>query len=219
LYPTGNSSFNTYDGNSFILVAPPDGLHPVSISSQLYNTFEDGDNRKANWVGTYVGSQTYYYPYKYKVRAVSSATIGVTEDQMVLRLAEQYLIRAEAYIQTSDIPSGIADLNKLRDRSRAAVTPSIPNPLPALSTGLSKADALAAVEHERQVELFTEWGDRWFTLKRMKGFGNPSLSRADEIMPAITALKGGTWNTNWQLYPLPLTELQKDVSLSQNAGY
>ena len=138
---------------------------------------------------------------------------------MVLRLAEQYLIRAEASIQNGDIASGIADLNTIRARARAAGTINVPNPLPALSSTLSKNDALLALEHERHVELFTELGDRWLTLKRLKGLSNTGISRADEIMPAITTTKGGTWSTNDQLYPISLTELNSDNKLTQNPGY
>jgi len=76
-----------------------------------------------------------------------------------------------------------------------------------------------ALEHERQVEMFTELGDRWFTLKRLKGYTNNSISRADEYMPAITAAKGGTWNTNKQLFPIPLSELTSDVFHKANPGY
>lgn len=218
--PTSNSSWNTYDATVFILTTPPSYSNPVSLSNGLYNAFEDGDNRKTSWVGSLSsGATTYYFPYKYKVRNTGYATIPLTEDQMVLRLAEQYLIRAEASIQHGDIAGGIADLNTLRARARAAGTTAIPDPLPALSSTLSKNDALLALEHERQVELFTELGDRWLTLKRLKGQSNPGISRADEIMPAITAAKGGTWSTDDQLYPLSLTELNSDSKLTQNPGY
>ena len=218
--PTGNSSWNTYDATVFILSTPPSYSNPVSLSIGLYNAFEDGDSRKTSWVGSLQsGSTTYYFPYKYKVRNTSSATIPLTEDQMVLRLAEQYLIRAEASIQNGDIAGGIADLNTIRARARAAGTIDVPDPLPALSSTLSKNDALLALEHERQVELFTELGDRWLTLKRLKGLSNPGISRADEIMPNIATAKGGTWSTNDQLYPISLIELNSDNKLTQNPGY
>lgn len=217
------NNLNTYEGNSFILISAPNYAFPVSLSSGLYNTFEPGDDRKTNWTGAYTstgtGAKTYPYAYKYKVRAISTATIPITENAIMLRLAEQYLIRAEARIHANKIADGIDDLNALRTRARAAATVAVPNPLPALSTTLNMTDALKAAEHERQVEMFAEMGDRWLTLKRTKGFDNPAISRADEIMPAITTAKGGQWNTDWQLYPIPATEIINDVNLSQNHGY
>ncbi len=217
------NNMNTYEGNTFIMIGAPNYSKPVSLSNTLYNSFEAGDNRKTSWVGsvttTGTGAATYYFPYKYKVRATGTATIPLTENAIMLRLSEQYLIRGEAYIQTNNIASGIADLNVLRTRARASASATIPNPLPALSPTLSLTDALKAVEHERQVEMFTEMGDRWLTLKRTRGFSNPAISRADEVMPAVTLAKGGVWNTNWQLYPIPVGDLQKDKSLVQNPGY
>jgi len=218
--PSTNSSLNTYEGNVFILVAPPNFSHPGSMSNTLYNAFEAGDNRKANWVGHFtLGPTTYYFPYKYKVRQTSFSAVSLTEPEMILRLGEQYMIRAEAYIQNNQVAQGIADINTIRARARATATATVPNPLPAISTSLTQPLALMALEHERQVEMFTELGDRWFTLKRLKGYTNNSISRADEYMPAITAAKGGTWNTNKQLFPIPLSELTSDVFIKQNPGY
>jgi starch-binding outer membrane protein, SusD/RagB family len=39
------------------------------------------------------------------------------------------------------------------------------------------------------------------------------------VMPAATAAKGGTWNDQWELYPVPLTDLESDQNLVQNPGY
>lgn len=220
--PTSLTS-NTYEGNQFILVTAPTESYPVAVSSYLYNSFEAGDNRKVSWIGSFTTTGTapvtYRFPYKYKVRATGAASLPLTENEVLMRLAEQYLIRAEAYIQTGQIALGMADLNTLRARSRATPTLAVPNPLPGLSASLSKADALLAVEHERQVELFSEFGDRWLTLKRMKGYSNPTVSRADEVMPAITLAKGGVWNTNWQLYPVPASDILSNINLTQNPGY
>jgi hypothetical protein len=64
------------------------------------------------------------------------------------------------------------------------------------------------------VELFTEGGHRWFDLKR--------TGAIDAVMGApgnVCQQKGGHWDTNWQLYPIPLTELQAEPALVQNKGY
>ncbi len=162
----------------------------VGLSSQLMAAFEPSDKRKTSWVGTTVsGTTTAYYPNKYKVR--SSTT--VTEYVIVLRLPEQYLIRAEA--------RAIADINVVRARAG----------LPALVLTLTQVQVLAAIEQERRIEFFSEWGFRWFDLKR--------TGRVDAVMTAYAPIKGGTWNTNWQLYPIPLADLNTNVNLTQNPGY
>jgi hypothetical protein len=79
-------------------------------------------------------------------------------------------------------------------------------------TAVNLQTMLSIIEHERQVELFSEWGHRWLDLKR--------TGRVNQVMSLITPQKGGNWNTNWQLYPIPLSEMQADPNLKpQNAGY
>jgi len=201
LFPAANS--NAQDGNLFILLATP---AYVSLSSAFaQNVFEPGDKRQNSWVKSYTDNTgTYYYPYKYKIKSGTSPS----EYSMVLRLAEQYLIRAEARInQPGKITSGIEDLNIIRTRSRLQPTESVPNPLPSLSAGLNKEVALLAVEQERRAELFSEWGHRWFDLKR--------TGRAD----AVLALLKHKWRSASVLYPIPSTESSRNHNLTQNDGY
>lgn len=195
------SSTDTYEGNYFILIAAPSSGSGVSISTELFNAFEPGDQRKANWVGSITaGGQTYYFPYKYK-----NLTYVGTEYTMVLRLAEQYLIRAEAQAHGAGngIVGALADLNAIRKRAG----------LPNYAGGTDKASVLTAILHERQVELFTEWGARWFDLNRT---GNTTA-----VMSVVTPLKGGTWNSDGyqELYPIPGNDMLKNSNLTQNPGY
>ena len=228
LEPTGISGLNTPEGYWYILSADPATFATATqgkmatLSTSLLNAFEPGDNRQTDWVGSFTDNSTtpattYYFPYKYKLGNYGNAS--VTEYSMVLRLAEQYLIRAEAEIEQGQTAAGIADLNVLRSRARGAATLAVPNPLPPLSGGLSKTDAMTALVQERRIELFSEFGHRWYDLKRLPGITNPSGKLADEVMPAATAAKGGTWNDEWELYPVPLTEMEADSKLVQNPGY
>jgi hypothetical protein len=201
LMPSTNT--NTMEGAIFILQATP---IEVSLSSSLaVNAFEPGDKRQSTWVQTYSNNTgTYYYPYKYKVK--SSA--NVTEYSMVMRLAEQYLIRAEARInQPGKIDQGIADLNVIRARARQAPTTGIPNPLLPLSSGLNQSAALLAVEQERRVELFAEWGHRWLDLKR--------TGRASAVLGPLKS----QWQPTDGLYPIPLNEITRNPNITQNQGY
>jgi len=195
-----NGGWNTEDAKAFILPSngPDATSHPFYLSNQLLNSFEANDQREANWINKLtVGSDTFYYPYKYKNATYNSA---VTEYEMVFRLAEQYLIRAEAEAQLNQFKESRNDLNAIR--TRAALLGTSAN---------DKNSLLTAILHERQVELFTEWGHRWFDLKRT---GN-----IDVVMSVVTLLKGGTWNTNWQWYPISRIELELNNKLTQNEGY
>ncbi|GEP97646.1 membrane protein [Chitinophaga cymbidii] len=184
------------------------------LSNSLLSRFEPGDNRRsAAWVGTSTANgNTYYFPHKYR-----SGTV-LTQYFTTIRLAEMYLIRAEAFIQQDQVENGVADLNVIRRRARAQADAQVPDPLPDLSLTLAKKEALLAVEQERRVELFME-GHRWFDLKRWNGIENPAVSRAEELMPAITTAKGGSWESYKMLFPLPQNEVLLNTNLEQNDEY
>lgn len=179
-------------------------LPGLALRENLLNSFELGDQRKSSWTAVnIINNQRYYYPYKYKIR--SGITVG--ECLIVFRLAEQYLIRAEARAEQGDLRGAILDLNILRTRSRAPVTAEISNPLPDLASEMVKSSVLDAVYKERSNELFCEWGHRWFDLKRT-AMANAVLSK---LKP--------TWKTHAQLYPIPFEETQINIFLTQNSGY
>jgi len=188
---------NTEDGNTFILVADPTYNNPVSLSDFLLNSFEAGDGRKAAWVDSYNGSQTYYFPKKYKIKSDPSQP---TEYLTVLRLAEQYLIRAEARAHLSKSGDAENDLNLVRSRASLSDTSSA-----------NQSELLGIIMHERRVELFTEWGHRWLDLKR--------TNTVDSVMSAVCPAKGGNWKSQWQLYPIPQQTIQFDHNLTQYPGY
>jgi hypothetical protein len=189
------ASFATVEGKTFILITQPTN---VTISPQLLNAFEIGDARKTNWVGSYTsGGTTWYFPNKYKDGTTATT---LNEYSMVLRLAEQYLIRGEAEADLNDLTDAIKDLNVIRARAGLATYAGLTD----------QASVLTAIAHERQVELFSE-NDRWFNLKR--------TNTADAVMTIVTPQKGSAWNSYQQLYPLNVSDLQYDPQLKQNAGY
>lgn len=173
----------------------------VCLSNDLVNTFEANDNRLVNWVRQTVvpaagttAAVTYYFPNKYK-----SATVG-SEYNVVLRLAEQYLIRAEARAQQNNISGAQADLNAVRTRAGLSNT-----------NAATKSDLVSAILKERRTELFTEFGHRFFDLKRTKTI--------DAVMGGYAPLKGGSWSSYKQFWPRPITDLQTDPNIQQTPGY
>jgi hypothetical protein len=80
--------------------------------------------------------------------------------------------------------------------------------LPLLHPDLNEEQVLEAIEQERKIELFAEWGHRWLDLKR--------LNKADmELGP----IKGNNWQSSDQLYPIPVYDLLTNPNLTQNQGY
>lgn len=168
-------------------------LPNYALRDELLNAFELGDARSAEWIGnaTY-NDVTYKYPAKYK-----SHTNDNTEYQVCLRLSEQYLIRAEARMQQNNITGAQDDLYVIRHR--AGLDHTTANDVPSLKL---------AIEHERQVEMFYEWGERWLDLKR--------TGRADVV---LRAEKPAGWQVTDVWYPIPLPATSTNSNLVQNAGY
>lgn len=185
---------NTQEGGQ-IIPATASTVPTFLLTPGFINSFTAGDLRKTNWTNSRVyAGQTLHYPYKYKV---ASNNQPVTEHYIVQRLAEIYLIRAEARAHLQNLPGSLSDLNIIR--SRAGLTPS----------SASTADELLAeTALQRKFELFTEWGHRWFDLKR-----------TGKAATVLGALKPATWQLTDLWWPLPSSQLLVNPSLVQNPGY
>jgi hypothetical protein len=188
-----NFEGDTADGSTFIFTSSPN----YTLTNHLMDAFEANDLRRDLWVGEVANpnsTEPWYHAFKYKKRL-----LGGTSDEysVQLRLAEQYLIRAEARAYQGNIPGAQADLNRIRNRAGLGDTPAN-----TLETLLDK------ILDERRVELFTEKGHRWFDLKRM--------GRAAEVLAPI---KPG-WRATDILLPIPEAELSLNPNLlPQNDGY
>jgi hypothetical protein len=189
---TNTTGISTY-GFNYNSIA--NSLPIYSLYDTLYKSFETGDLRKTNWTSdTTAGGVTYHRVTKYKTR---TGTTG-NEYNVALRFAELYLIRGEARAQQDKQDLAKSDIDVIR--TRAGLT--------GLPVGLSKDAMLLAIEQERKVELFGEWGHRWFDLKR--------TNRAATV---IGGQKKSTWKNTAILYPVPDAQRLINTSLSQNDGY
>lgn len=194
--------YNATPEGNLIIPYNPTSQPLLYLTPMLLNAFESQDNRRSVWVdSTIYSGMTYYYPQKYQIGSgQSSSTASYSEYYMVLRLSEQYLIRAEAEAHgaSGGVSSAIKDLDSIRGRAG----------LPFYIGSSDLDSVLQAIGHERQIELFGEWGHRWLDLKR---WGTaPSL---------LSGEKGYTVTTNVLLFPIPFGELQADPNLKQNPGY
>lgn len=186
------SGANTNEAVTFIFYSGPPYM--VSLSDDFVSQFEDGDLRRQHWIGEITdGSQIWYYPFKYKQDIPTSSS---QEYSIILRTAEQYLIRAEALARQGELDAAKEDLNKIRHTAGLGDTPAV-----------SQSEIMDAILSERRSELFTEHGHRFFDLKR---FG-----KLDSLLGNKTG-----WDTTDRLWPLPLNELLLNPNLNpQNPGY
>ncbi len=181
-------------GFSFIFTRKPSQF---SLREEVVQAFDTTDKRLDDWVGSLTitnpgDTVTYYYCHKYKIRFFSGPDI---EFLTLMRLAEQYLIRAEARVKQGDIDGAKADLNMIR--ARAGLTDI---------TTDDQASILMAIEQERSFELFAE-GHRWLDLKR--------TGRSNTVLGAIKTF----WDETDVLWPIPEWEILNNPNMTQNPGY
>lgn len=181
--------FNELDRNRIAEYNFPrslNGRREVAPAPGLIAAYEVGDQRK-NFSIAVNGLDSYSVKY-------DDLSTG-TDNVIVLRLADMYLIRAEAEAKLNGNISTIQqDVDRIRIRAGLSGTPA------ATYTAL-----LNAIDKERRVEFAFE-GFRWFDLVR--------TGRAVDVLINVT-------NSNQTLFPIPLDEIQtnKDPGMTQNPGY
>lgn len=191
----GENPRNTQEANQLIIEFIPGQTY--ALAEALLASFEAGDLRKDQWVGSISdagNTVTLHFAHKYKATFRETESL---EHSILFRLAEQYLIRAEARAHLGKLAGARQDLNKIRNRAGLSDTGA--NTL---------SDLLSAILQERRVELFAELGHRWFDLKR--------TGRAGEVLGALKP----NWRATDVLLPIPEAELEVNPNLlPQNPGY
>lgn len=194
-YGRGLSLTNTLEGSIFIIDPFWYFLASLRMNDELVQSFDSEDQRLSDWIG-FNDPLGVYFPYKYKVQ---NSTTEALEYSMVLRLAEQYLIRAEARARMGNLNGALSDLDVIRTRAGLESVNEV-NP------NISQADLISLVMEERNRELFSEWGHRWLDLKR--------TAKAEALFR-----DNNGWQSTDVFYPIPESELMKNPNLIQNDGY
>src|SRR5690606_37196087 len=177
-------AYNNADRNSHAHYGYPSSLggryewHPADdLLAELADPAIGGNRGE---IITYLGNN----PYSTKYFRIETGD----DPAYILRIAEQYLLSAEARVikRPPDLSGALADLNEVSER--AGLTP--------LNLG-SAEDILLAIEQERRLEFAFE-GHQWFDLIR--------TGRAAAVL--------GVSDSDKYLYPIPLNEIIADEALS-----
>jgi starch-binding outer membrane protein, SusD/RagB family len=128
-------------------------------------------------------------------------------DFPLFRLAEQYLIYAEAVLQGGtggDQATAVSYINLLRGRAYGGPTGNI-----------STSDlTLPFILNERGRELF------WECLRRTDLIRFGMFTSGTYLWPWKGGVSSGTGvDAHYNIYPLPVTDLQSNANLVQNSGY
>lgn len=190
----GNILTNTNEGSVYIGTS----RSSIKLSDEFVESLNPEDKRLSHWIGFYTDdNRSFHFPHKYKDR---SSISNITEYSMVLRLAEQFLIRAEARARTGNLSGAIVDLDKIRSRANL-------EPLSESNPEINQENLIALIQQERKRELFSEWGHRWLDLKR--------TNRTSEVLGPLT----NSWEDTDVFYPIPEEDRMKNPNLTQNDGY
>jgi len=180
--------FDELDGNrlaEYFFPTSLNGRYEVAPGDDLINAYGADDTTRFN--ASIAGEE----PYCTKYPNLSTMANNV----YAIRLAEIYLVRAEAEARNSGSVSAIQyDINQVRHRAGLGDTDAE-----------SYDDLLLAILHERRVEFAFE-GKRWFDLLR--------YDLAEVLIESISS-------PDQLLLPIPLSELQANTNpgMYQNQGY
>ncbi len=140
------------------------------------------------------------YPFMYKTRSNLNSVIKI-------RLADILLLKAEAQADLGNLSEAASLVNQVRNRAKL-------NNLPASATS-SKENMKEAVLNERRLELAFE-GQRWFDLVRN--------DKAISVLNSLNQRDAGRiqmlpLTEESILLPIPQEAIDRNPSLTQNAGY
>lgn len=200
--------------------APTGNITAVLLPAESFaNSFHHGDYRRewgikkgyTNASGNEFVQRSYFNKFineQFFEDELAPATANNTLDYTIpiLRLAEMYLIAAEAENEINGPANAYPYINAIRQRAR--IDKNDPTHVPDLS-GLSKEEFRQAVWQERKWELHLE-GSAWFDLKRTRTFNLVQQARGDELVVPI-----GDYNNTWLI---PDYEISNN-NINQNPSY
>ena len=174
----------------------------VAATTQLPNRFMCGYSTKMTTPFHHPDAQ-YENKETYKLAGTGGKTYT---DQYFFRLAEAYLLRAEAYVNKGDKNKAADDINELHKRANAK---------------LCTADQmnLDYILDERLRELTCE-EKRRLTLSRVGKLAE-RIKKYNPYFSAAYSADNKDYDAHFDLLPIPLSAIQanKDAKLEQNPGY
>jgi hypothetical protein len=131
------------------------------------------------------------------------STTGLIPNIPILRMADVYLIAAEAEARLNGpTANAYGFINAVRKRAE----------LPDLTPGLGKDAFIEAVLQERSFEFFAE-GDRWYDLTRTNKFMTVIPKAVNSVYPSRPVQE------KHKYFPIPQTEINANPKLEQNPAW
>ncbi len=175
--------FDATNANSIAFFYYPTSLggrNEMASTTSLRDAHEAGDVRQAVNYTTTPAAKTLKY-----------TRVPGDDNVLMIRLAEMYLIRAEAQARLNKLPDAVTDLNTIRTRAGLG-----------MASPTTADEVIAAIEKERRLE-FAHEGHRWFDLRRYNKWSTVGITQEFRA-----------------LWPIPQREVETSAGIiTQNPGY
>lgn len=183
--------------NSIVTVDQMRDIYGTSVNSAFVITDNEG-----------------YWNFKHRVLKTDFVPYFHANNIKVMRLAEVYLLAAEAHFNSGNASKALEYLNVVRTRARAPLASSID---------------MDVIKRESRIELFREghryqnlirWGDAAERLKN-KGVRNPVLHPDGTVTweSYNDAANCGFKTGKHELFPIPSAEILSNPNIVQNQGW
>lgn len=205
-----NSSTQITTNDAVSIQGMPNSNSFFIFSPYTLQQFNPTDQRKIKWTKT-IGNTTA----QYKFKTYTNLAGGKSEAPMVFRLAEQYLIRAEARaMQAGKMEGAIADVDAIRIRA-GAVGDNLGNhadvsfkTIAYSMPDIEQNELVKIIYLERIRELFGEFGHRWF-----------DAARAEEDLHGFFEGRKPNMRAAKKYFPIPQIEIERNGNLKQREDY
>jgi hypothetical protein len=187
--PAENNGSNNLGG-----IYNPQIYGDIRVSTDLIDLFEEGDSRLAF---LYLNTNGEVYTAKY----FEQDGINGMHSPKLLRIAEMYLIRAEARFKSNDSAGALADLNTIRTARGAAA--------------LTAVSGIETILDERRRELAFE-GHTLFDYIRT---GTDVVRQQCNSGLEVSAPCNIGASSNIIIHPIPQREIDVNQNMVQNPGY
>ncbi len=191
----------TAGSNNLGQIYNPSGYGDIRVTTDIINLYEAGDERGLNPPSgadlIYLNNNGEYYNGKF---LGESGVPGLVSTK-ILRLAEMYLIRAEARVKEGNTTGATADINVIRNRAGLADFAGTVN----LTEVLAEKNREFAFEGHRTFDLWRNG------LPLVRQQANTGL---EVSAPAFIAA-----DSYLRVYPIPQSELDTNPNITQAPGY
>ncbi len=174
-------------------------------NSEMYSMADDTDRMYSD-VAADLNHPKYFKKYAFNEDTNFYNGTNIT----LIRFADVLLMYAEALNENGKTDEAITEVNKVRERGKAA---------PIALGSMTQSELRTHIRHhERPVELAMEFGIRWFDLYRWQR-GNTATESIKTTLEDHDKPFAENFEDKHIIFPIPLQDINTNKNLDQNPGW